>query len=109
MRHGALLLPACLLCASCGASTAEADFRSPASSAKLDAITEAARRDDRGDVARLVEQLDSVDPAVRMTAQEALLRLTGTTHGYRYDDPLPERQAAIRRWVESVEGNPADG
>lgn len=67
------------------------------------AIERTARSGDSSEARRLVEQLDSDDPAVRMMAIGALERLTGTTHGYRHYDPPLERRAAIARWQEACE------
>ncbi len=88
---------------SCAPPATEASFDSPNSAARLYAIEKALRTGDTGAVPRLVEQLESDDPAVRMLAIEALHRLTGETHGYRHDDPPLARHEAIRRWVESLE------
>jgi hypothetical protein len=47
----------------------------------------------------LIEQLDHDDPVVRLVAIGRLERETGTDLGFRYDDPLSARQAAVARWV----------
>jgi len=67
------------------------------------AIEKAARNLDRSSTPRIVEQLDSDDPAVRMLAITALQLLTGETYDYRHYDPVYLRRAAIKRWVEAVE------
>ena len=51
----------------------------------------------------IVQQLDSVDPAVRLLAISALQRITGQTLGYEHDAPQLQREEAIRRWVQAVE------
>ncbi len=53
----------------------------------------------RRDVSWLVVMLQSWDPATRLLAIEALESLTGTSEGYDPAAPLPERAAAIERWV----------
>ncbi|MHC5005637.1 MAG: hypothetical protein ACYTJ0_21260 [Planctomycetota bacterium] len=57
----------------------------------------------------IVEQLDSDDPVVRLTAITALERRTGETHGYRYDAPAREREPAVRRWVRFAREQSAPG
>lgn len=107
LRQGA---PALLLVASsCGPSTAEADYRSSSGNSKLEAIVESAREGDEADLTRLVEQLDSDDPVVRMAAATTLEQLTGKTFGYRHFDSEEERRAAIRLWAEALLVPDADG
>lgn len=97
LRQGA---PAILLVASsCGQSTVGADYRSPAADAKLDAIVQSTRAGGDEDLPRIIEQLDSDDPAVRMSAESALLQLTGERRGYRHYDSKQDRDAAIERWT----------
>ena len=52
----------------------------------------------RHDLARLVESLAADDPAVRMAAQHALRRITGSDLGYRFDDAPEARAVALARW-----------
>jgi HEAT repeat protein len=99
---GAAVLGACAPPASKGG------FDSPDPAAKLYAIERAMKRGDQAAVPRIVEQLDSDDPAVRMLAISALEKLTGETRGYRYDDPPYVRQDAVRRWAEAVAAAPAE-
>ena len=95
---------AALLLGACAPSATEAKFDSPHSSSRLYAIENAMQRGDTTAVPQIVEQLDSDDPVVRMMAIEALKVLNdGETYDYRFDDPHLQRQAAIRRWVRSVE------
>lgn len=68
------------------------------------AIETAARNGDVGAAKQIVEQLDSDDPAVRLLAIGALERLTGETHGYCHADPTEQRQIAIARWQQAVNG-----
>ncbi|MGI9014449.1 MAG: hypothetical protein ACR2GY_09400 [Phycisphaerales bacterium] len=51
------------------------------------------------DLRELIELLDSDDPVVRSLAIKELERLTGQTLGYRYDDGVAVRNAAVDRWV----------
>ena len=84
----------------CGDSALDGGFDARQPAGRLTAIGQAARADDRSPATlrRLVEQLDSDDEAVRLAAIGALERLTGETHGYRYDDPRATRSLAIDRW-----------
>lgn len=92
--------------------TLEPAFDSPAPSKRLDAIVDAAARDDRSTIPPLIEMLDSDDPAERMLAIRALERISGgETFGYRYADPEWLRQESVNRWAEWAEselaGSPA--
>jgi len=102
---------------SCGPSALDGGFDSANPAAKLFAIEKAAEAEDRSPetLRRIVEQLASDDPAVRLIAIGALERLTGENHGYHHDGGPIERRAAIRRWVRyledgvaSVEAPPGD-
>jgi hypothetical protein len=93
-----------LLAGACTAPPTEADFDSPHPTARLYAIERAGAERDRTATPRLIEQLDSDDPMVRMLAIEALLRIEADTHGYRHGDPPHVRRAAIEQWVEHVSG-----
>jgi len=76
----------------------EGGFDSIQPAAKLYAIHAAGSTGDRSAVPRLIEQLDSDDPAVRMFAIEALERLTGQRLGYRAYDPPHRRAVSTERW-----------
>jgi len=87
-----------------GCSTPRADrggFDSPNPAAKLYAIRDAGQRSDRAQIPRLIEQLGSDDPAVRLWTIQALERITGTRMGYNYYGDAAERDAAIRRWTQA--------
>lgn len=95
-----------ILCISCGPSAIDGGFDSANPAARMYAIEHAARSGDMRAVRRIVEQLDSDDPAVRFLAIGALERLTGETHGYCHADPPPQRETAILRWKQALgEGN----
>lgn len=92
----ATLAPA--LCA-CGSSSDPAlGAGGPAD--EIRAVARAAEGDDAQDLERLIQALDSDDPAERMLAIAALNRLTGLTFGYDFAASRAERRAAIGRWVE---------
>ena len=96
---------AVLLGTGCGTPPpVEADFdgREPAS--RMAAIAVAARSNDLDAVPRLVEQLDSGDPAVRMAAAQALKRITGETYDFEHDGTPADRGEAVDRWVDAVDG-----
>jgi len=81
-----------------------AGFDAASPSRRLDAIVRASGPDsDPASIARLVEQLDSQDPAARMLAIRALESRTGETKGYIHTDPEWKRQVAIDRWITSLE------
>ena len=81
----------------------EGGFDSPSEAARTHAIEQAAHAGDLSAVAKIVEQLDADDPAIRMLAINVLHRLTGETYGFHHDDPLEKRHAAIQRWVNAVQ------
>lgn len=96
---GAPVLPAAL--AACIAGCAgEASFDSPESAARLRAIQRAAAENDRSSIPRLIEMLDSDDPAVRILSIRTLESMTGQTLGYDPTAPSYERTPAVDRWQE---------
>jgi len=78
---------------------ADADSRLPSERALAAAM---ARSDERVTDAKLVDLLDSQDPAVRLLAIDALERRTGETLGYHFADPPTERALAVERWASRV-------
>ncbi|MEM7229011.1 MAG: hypothetical protein AAF432_09375 [Planctomycetota bacterium] len=100
-----ILLPAGL--SGCSPSPTAGGFDSPNPAARLYAIEDSVQSGDTSSVREIVRELRSVDPAARLMAIEALRRLTGETMGYRHDDPVAEREAAIDRWEQAVADNPA--
>jgi hypothetical protein len=95
------ILTPVLLLSACGLAATSGGFDSPNPAAKMYAIEYAARNGDRSAIPRIIEQLDSDDPAVRSLAISSLYRLTGQTYGYRDYDPPRQRREAIGRWVEA--------
>ncbi len=91
-----------LLVGACAAPPPRNDFSTPDSASRIVSIETAARVNDASNVRRIVEQLDSNEPAVRLKAISALKSLTGETNGYHYDDPPSIRKHAIERWVTYV-------
>jgi hypothetical protein len=70
----------------------------PDPGARLHAIQEAVRTNDRKAIPRLVSLLGSDDPVVRMLSIRALEQMTGETLQYDYAAPYLERRAGIDRW-----------
>jgi hypothetical protein len=97
------MLAAAATMPACGTAATEGGYDSPVPAAKMHATLETARSGDGSDIAALVEQLDSDDAGVRSLAITTLRQLTGETLGYRHDDPIADRRAAVARWVEYVE------
>jgi hypothetical protein len=46
----------------------------------------------------LIQRLEDADPAVRTVASMVLERVTGMTHGFRPEDPVDARAAAVAAW-----------
>lgn len=66
------------------------------------AIERAAESRDLGSIDKLVSQLDSSDPAIRLVAIAALRELTGQDLGFNPADAESDRLAAIERWENWV-------
>ena len=91
-----------LMMSSCASPNA-GGFDAASPGARSKAIQTAAITGDFSAIPRIVEQLDSDDPAIRMLAIESLKRLTGETYGYKHYDPAYVRNEAIVKWVKAVE------
>ena len=87
----------------CGPRATEGGFDSANPAAKLYAIQHAYEQDDPRAIPRLIEQLDSDDPAVRLLAIASLDEITGRTYGYDHADPPEIRRDAVRRWEQAWE------
>lgn len=88
--------------AACAPRAEKGDFDSENPAAKLYAIRQAGDDKDAADVPKLVEQLDSDDPAVRMFAIEALEQITGTRLGYNPYASIEARRPALEQWQAAV-------
>jgi len=64
----------------------------------IPAIKDAAIKDDRTAIPRLVQDLDDNDPAIRFAAITALQKMTGETFNYQYYDDRDDRRPAVKRW-----------
>jgi hypothetical protein len=86
--------------AGCSEPTGPRVVANPDVSVKIPAMKEAVRSHDKAEIASMIDQLDSDDPAVRFYAIEGLRRLTNLTLGYRYYDDEEQRKPAIERWKQ---------
>lgn len=93
----------------CTAPRAPLRIGDPDPNSNIPAIKLAGEHKDRSQVPEIVEQLQSDDPAVRMFAIEALVRITGQDLGYVYYADLPARHAAVGRWRQWVKDHPFSG
>jgi hypothetical protein len=72
----------------------------------IPAIKAAAKDDNRRAIPRLIEFLDSHDPAIRFAAISALQHLTGEDLGYRYYACESDRRASVARWNQWLKEHP---
>lgn len=73
----------------------------------IPAIKTAADTNDRSAIPRLVQDLGSVDPAIRFAAIEALRQMTKQDFGYQYYASESERRPAVKRWQQWLKEHPA--
>ena len=73
----------------------------------IPAIKDAADKNDRKAIPRLVHDLDDRDSAIRFAAISALQRMTGQDLGYRYFDNEWDRRAAVQRWRQWLQDHPS--
>jgi len=83
-----------------GCQPIQTGFDSPAPTKRIDAIVGASELQDTESLGRLIEQLESEDPAARMLAIRALESRTGATLGYNHAAPRWQRIEAVNRWIE---------
>lgn len=92
-----------------GCSLAPRNFRKirhPAPLVRARALSLGDRRSSAQVVPALVVRLNDPDPVVRLAAHEELKRRTGKDFGYVPWADLPERQAAVGRWNDWLNGRP---
>lgn len=95
-----------LICTGCNGSAGDRrrlQSLSPIERARA-TIAVAEARDARA-IHKLVDLLEDADPAVRMFAIQALVRLSGKDYGYRYYRPELQRGAAVKRWRAALRDN----
>jgi HEAT repeat protein len=102
MRCTRWLIIPLLLPVACAPPASQGDFDSPNPAARLYAIQRAGEQRDASSIPRLVESLNSDDPAVRMFAVQSLERITGERLGYNPYASLADRDAAVERWVAAA-------
>jgi hypothetical protein len=99
---GLLVLPSASM--SCTAPRTPLSIEHEDPGIKIPAIKKAVREKDKSAVPKIVEQLDSDDPAVRFYAIQALEDLTGETFEYQYYHDEGQRKPAIEKWKNWVAG-----
>ena len=77
------------------------------------AMNKAAQMKSRGAIVPLVKRLYDEDPAIRLSAIQALASITGEDMAYRSYEPEVKRIGAIKRWEawlveEGLSGGPED-
>lgn len=78
----------------------EVSFEAQDPAARIRAIKQAARTEDRAAIPDLIQALDSEDPMQRLLAIRTLEKMTGQTLGYEHEAPWWQRDEAVQRWVE---------
>ena len=96
----AVMMVALSLGAGCSALRPKPKLDSPEAAEKIPAIRQAVQRHDLTAAPQLVADLDSEDPAVRLYANQALVRLTGKNFGFRYYDSEEKRKEAVAKWQQ---------
>ncbi len=86
------------LLAAGGCSAPRPSIQADDAAQRIPAMKIGVQQDDTSMIAPLIESLASDDPAVRLYANQALVRLSGQDFGYRAYDDDSSRQAAIERW-----------
>jgi hypothetical protein len=87
-----------------GCASPPGGWNSPDPAARLTAINDAAKTNDRSAIPHLIESLQHDDPVVRMWAIRTLEQMTGQTLGYDYAAPEWERRDRIAAWVDWYKG-----
>jgi HEAT repeat protein len=109
-RAVAILFGATMAAATCIAAisgcagdptTLGAGFTAGDSGTRLAAIRTAARDNDVSKVPDIARRLNDDDPAVRVAAIAALRRLTGQDYGYSPSGSEAEREAIMRRFIDT--------
>jgi hypothetical protein len=98
MRLGLMLLTVTMLATACAPRASEGGFDSDNPASRLYAIRRAGDQRDAAATPRLIESLESDDPAERVLAIAALERITGERLGYDPHASLAHRHEAVQRW-----------
>lgn len=91
-----------LTASGCGPRASAGGFDSANPAARLYAIQQAAKARDRSAIPRLIEQLDSDDPAICLWAIYALETITGERMGYNPYASAEIRKPAIDTWAAAA-------
>jgi hypothetical protein len=81
-------------------------IKSDNAASAVPAIKDAAAKNDRTAIPRLIVDLDDNDSAIRFAAITALQKMTGETFDYRYYDDTADRQPAVKQWRLWLEAHP---
>ena len=100
---GILIIATWTISSGCAPPAIDGDFDSGNPSSNIYAMVEAANSGDTTSIPRIIEYLDSADPAVRFVAILSLRDLTGQDLGYHYYDKRRDRREAILRWIDWYE------
>lgn len=73
---------------------------------RIIAIKQAAARNDVSVAPKLVEYLDSDDPALRLASIQALEKFAGDRFGYDYYMNEEQRKPALERWRQWLKDQP---
>ena len=103
---GYLAAGAVALCVGCRDPRGPAVVSSDDPDLKITAIHTAVARGDETDVAIMVSDLQSDDPAIRFYAIQGLRRLTHNNFGYRYYDDDDSRAPATAHWQQWLKEQP---
>jgi hypothetical protein len=88
--------------AGCSSGPAPRGLDDPDPAVRIRAIKREVARGTDADRRKLVEQLESEDPAVRLAAAEALRTLTGETRGFVWYEEPSKQSTAINAWRTHV-------
>ncbi len=83
----------------CAPPRSDAGLDADAPPPRIAAIHHAGQSRDAAAVPKLIEQLASDDPAIRLYAIAALQKITGRRHGYQPHARAEQRAAAVDRWA----------
>ena len=105
-KTGIMLLAVSLLVGGCFSPDPKS-LGSDAAPSAIPAIKDAADRNDRSAIPRLVQDLDDHDSAIRFAAISALKRMTGQDFGFKYYDSEWNRRSAVQRWRNWLKDRPS--
>jgi len=99
--RGTALVVAMTLGAGCSVGRGPLMVGSDDPAVNVPAMVNAGQERDRDKLKKLVPELESSDPAIRMFALSSLAELTGgETFGFKFYEPQPVRMVAVAKWRE---------